>query len=510
MRHSRETTRAGLWAGVWCLAVVAALALPATAQSPDLVLRGGLVVDPESGTHAIRDVAIKEGRIVAVAEALPAGPTELDVTGLVVAPGFVDLHTHSPTALGQYHQVMNGVTTALELEAGAYPLDGFAEGVRDKAAIHYGASVGYGSIRIEAKLGVRQAHLLAGSPRPVSVRGLWTVLRSLLQSPTEAFTELATPSERSQMRRMLHRGLDEGGLGIGVPLDYFSEAVDRAELKMVFEVAADRGVPLFIHVRRGINGDPAGLREAIGLAAETGASIHVCHISHNAMRNTSLFLGEIREARAAGVDVTTEVLPYNAGSALISSAVFGRDWRTIFGIDYGDVEWAATGERFTEAMWKTYREQYPEGQVIHHYVDEAWTRTALAEPGVMVVSDLLPMVDTAHKVAPHNGAFPKVLGRYVREAGLLGLDEALAKMTLLPARRLEEAFPAFARKGRIRAGADADLVVFDPARILDQATYRDPFQPAVGIVHVLVAGEAVVRDGQRMDEVFPGQLLLGK
>ena len=129
------------------------------------------------------------------------------------------------------------------------------------------------------------------------------------------------------------------------------------------------------------------------------------------MRNTELFLREIREARAQGADVTTEVLPYNAGSAVIASAVFGRDWRTIFAIDYADVEWVETGERFDEAMWNDYRERFPLGQVAHHYVKEEWTRRALAEPGVMVVSDLLPMRDEQSRVAPHNGAFARVLGR---------------------------------------------------------------------------------------------------
>jgi N-acyl-D-aspartate/D-glutamate deacylase len=309
------------------------------------------------------------------------------------------------------------------------------------------------------------------------------------------------------MRAMLHEGVDAGGLGIGVSLDYFSEAVDRDELRMVFAVAGERKVPLFIHVRRGINGDPSGLREALELAEEMGAPVHICHLSHNAMRNTALVLAEIRAAREKGVDVTTEVLPYNAGSALISSAVFGRDWRTIFDIDYADVEWAATGERFTESMWEEYREDHPDGQVIHHYLEEDWTRTALVEPGVIVVSDLLPMVTRESKVAPHNGAFSRILGRYVREAGLIDLDTAIAKMTLLPARRLEKAFPEFKKKGRVQVGADADLTIFDPEHVLDRATYKNPYQTALGIEHVLVAGEVVVRDGLRIDGILPGRFL---
>ncbi len=508
--RTRGCRRTRGWIVAWlaCAALAAAPTSATQGAEYEVVLAGGRVIDPESGLDAVRDVGLRGGEIAALSVEPLRGRERVDVTGLVVAPGFIDLHSHSPTPLGQHHQLMGGVTTALELEAGAYPIDEFAQVLRGASVLHYGSSVGYGSIRVETKTGLRQADLLSGSPRPVRLRGLWTILQALtFGAPDAVFVEPATAAERETMRAMLEAGLDAGGLGIGVPLDYFSEAVDEAELRMVFEVAAARSVPLFIHVRRGINGDPAGLREALRLAADTGAPLHVCHVSHNAMRNTALFLEEIREARASGVDVTTELLPYNAGSALISSAVFGRDWRTIFAIDYEDVEWAATGERFTEAMWNDYRENHPDGQVIHHYLDEAWTRAALAEPGVIVVSDLLPMVTEESKVAPHNGAFTRVLGRYVREERVLDLATAVAKMTWLPAKRLEAPFPAFRKKGRVQAGADADLTVFDPETVRDRATYRDPYQTSVGIVHVIVGGEFAVRDGQRDPSTQSGRFL---
>jgi len=286
----------------------------------DLVLRGGRVIDPASGLDGIRDVGVKAGSIAAISETPLQGRAELDVSGLTVAPGFIDLHTHSPTPLGQRYQVLDGVTTALELEAGTYPVREYGSRIRERSLTHYGSSVGYGSIRVEVKLGIRRPHLIIDSARPIGWRGYWTALRALVVTPDEAFTELASPREREEARAMLHGGLDDGGLGIGFPLDYFSEGIDADEARMVFEVAGERNVPVFIHLRRGVDGDPGGLREALALARETGAPLHVCHIQHNAMRNTELFLREIREARAAGVDVTTELLPYNAGSALISSA----------------------------------------------------------------------------------------------------------------------------------------------------------------------------------------------
>jgi len=158
-------------------------------------------------------------------------------------------------------------------------------------------------------------------------------------------------------------------------------------------------------------------------------------------------------------------------------------------------------------MWNEYREKNPDGIIVHHYIDEAWTRRALVEPGVMVVSDLLPMVDEDVNVAPHNGAFAKVLGRYVREESVLDLRTAIAKMTLLPAQRLEHAAPLFRRKGRIQPGADADITVFDPATVIDRAAYADAYQPSAGIVHVIVNGVPVVQDGALEPDVYPSRVL---
>ena len=480
------------------------------ADAFDLVIAGGRVIDPASGLDAIRSLGIRDGTLQALHAGPLAGARVIDASGRVVSPGFIDLHTHSPTPLGQRYQLLDGVTTALELEAGAYPVKDIGASLSEGARIHYGASAGWASARLEALFGLRQSNLLLSRPRPVGLRGAWNAFRMLLGTRADAvFVQRATAADRTRLRTLLEEALDEGALGIGVPLDYFSEAVDEDELRMIFEVAGQHETLLFIHVRRGVNGDPTGLREALRLASQTGAALHVCHIQHNAMRNTELFLREIREARAAGVDVTTELLPYNAGSAPISSAVFGRDWQQIFAIDYADVEWAATGQRFDEATWHDYRERFPQGQVVHHYVEEAWTRAALAEPGVLVVSDLLPMVDEARAVAPHNGAFSRVLGRYVREAGVLDLGTALAKMTALPAARLAAFFPAFERKGRIAPGTDADLTIFDPESILDRATYGDPFQPSAGIDYVIVAGDVAVDRGVLVEEVFAGQRLSG-
>ena len=294
-------------------------------------------------------------------------------------------------------------------------------------------------------------------------------------------------------------------------LDYMSESVDAAELRAVFEVAAEAGAPVIVHIRRGVAGDPFGLDEVIGLARETGAAVHVCHLQASAMGGIDVFLGKIRAAQQAGLRITTESFPYNAGSTAISAAVFSRNWREVFAIDYGDVEWAATGERLTEKTWHEYREKQPGGTVVHHYNKEEWTRIATEAPDVIVASDALPAVSETQLVAPWSvGTFARVLGHYARDEGTLDLMTALAKMTIMPARLLEHLSDDLARKGRIALGADADLTVFDPATIEDRATYRQPFQPSAGITDVLVNGVPVVRNGEVVPDRFPGRRVLGR
>lgn len=474
------------------------------AQEYTLVLIGGRVIDPETGLDAIRNVGLVDDKITTITTESLTGRDVLSVDSLVVAPGFIDLHSHTPTPLGQRYQVQDGVTTALELEAGAFPVEDFGYYLRDGSILNYGASAGYGNMRNQVMHGIRQPHL-ADPRETLGWLGRWTEFRGLFGQVTTANTKVADAEERAELRKLLHEGLDRGGIGIGLPLDYYSEGIDNDEVRAIFEIAGERQAPVFVHVRRGINGDPAGLREVLALAKDTDAPLHVCHITHNAMVNIELFLREIREAQAVGVDVTTELLPYTAGSTTIGAAVFGRDWRTIFNIDYSDVEWAATGERFDQTMWDEYREKYPDGQVIHHYLKEDWNRRAFVEPGLIVVSDLLPMFTEDSKVAPHNGAFARVLGRYVREQGLLDLNTAIAKITLLPARRLERLAPAFVHKGRMQEGADADVTIFDPATIIDRATYQNPYQPSDGIHYVIVNGTVVVRDRQFVEGVHPGR-----
>ena len=467
-----------------------ALAAVVQAASYDVVIDGGRVMDPESGTDAVLNVGLRDGTIAAISTSRLDGNTRINAAGLVVAPGFIDLHAHGQDERSNRFQAADGVTTALELEIGVLPLGDWLESRRGRAPIHYGATAGHLAGRIKTMTGTD-----VGNP---------IYLADTFNSGDDA-VDYATPAlSEAQQRSLishLEQGLKEGGLGIGMGITY-TPGADHGEIHAMFELAASRGVPVFVHIRqaRYMGGDLlAPLQEVLANAAATGAALHVVHLNSSLNEDARLAMRLIRGMRERGLDVTTESYPYTAGSTRLESALFD-DYQG----DYGQLQWTATGERLTKETFEEYRSQG--GWVIIHGRSEATNSWLVAQPDIMVASDGVPFVgDFSHPRSA--GTFARVLGHYARDQEALTLMSALQKMTLDPARRLEAIAPAMRRKGRVQEGMDADLTIFDPEQILDQATYAVPARTSLGITHVLVKGTFVVRDGEPVEDVYPGEAI---
>jgi dihydroorotase len=246
----------------------------------------------------------------------------------------------------------------------------------------------------------------------------------------------------------------------------------------------------------------AAVEEVIAAAASTGAPLHVVHVTSIGLRDTPNLIALIEGARRQGLDVTTECYPYTAGSTNLETAIFDPGWQESMGITYKDLLWVKTGERISEQSFAKFRKEG--GTVIIFSIPEEVVRGALANPMVMIASDGMRL--TGPKVHPRGQAtFARVLGHYVREEKVLDLMTALRKMTIMPAQRLEKRAPMFQSKGRIRVGADADITIFDPQRVIDNATYEEPLQFSEGIPYVLVNGVVVVREEKLVENAFPGK-----
>lgn len=447
----------------------------------DLVILNGRVLDPESRTDAIRNLGISNGVIKAISTRNLSGRTVIDARGLVVSPGFIDLHQHGQDEENYRFKAMDGVTTALELEVGTGDVDAWYAQREGKSLINYGVSVGHLAAR------------MAAMHEPVTFL------------PTgDAARRSGTDAEINDMKRRLEDGLKRGAVAVGFGIQYTPNA-SRWEILEMFRVAARYGASCHVHMRHAGVKEPGSsiqaLEELIAAATITGAPLHVVHIQSTGGPATPKLLQMIGEAKSRGLDISTECYPYIAGMTDIKSAIFDEGWQEVFNIDYKDLQWAATGERLTKESFEKYRKTG--GMVAVFSMTQEVVDAAIKSPLTMIASDGILERGKGHPRTA--GTYSRVLGNYVREKSTLTLMEALTKMTLMPAQRLERRVPVMKNKGRIRIGADADLTLFDARSIIDKSTFQDPAQYAEGIKFVVVNGVLIVKDGQLQSNVHPGR-----
>jgi N-acyl-D-aspartate/D-glutamate deacylase len=454
----------------------------AEGEAYDVVIANGRVVDPESGLDAVRNVGISGGKIKAISRGALKGKQTIDAKGLVVAPGFIDLHQHGQDAENYAAKAADGVTTALELEVGVAEIDRWYGEREGKSLIHYGASAGHIPVRMAVMHDPGQ----------------------LLPSGDAAHRE-ATPDEMEQIMALLEKGLQRGAVAVGVGPAY-TEAATNWEITQVFRIAAKYHASCHIHVRSGAPrpgasaGNFSGFEEAIAAAAITGAPLHIVHIQSTGGPDVAYELQMISEARSRGMDVTTEAYPYTMGMTSIQSALFDHKENEPDSY-FASLLWPATGEHLTHDSFLRYRKEG--GMIILPSNTQENIDLAIESPLTMIASDGHLSNGKGHPRTA--GTYARVLGHYVREEKALDLMTALKKMTLMPAQRLEKRAPMFKDKGRIRVGADADITVLDPNTVIDKATYDKPLQYSEGIPFVLVDGVPVIKDGRLVEGVFPGR-----
>lgn len=524
----------------------------------DLVISGGTLVDGTGATRTLADVAVADGRIAGVGELTGIEARErLDATGLVVAPGFVDLHAHSDLTLlssGMARSaVAQGITTQVVGNCGIGPFPAPAERQADvRAAIALidldpGVAWGWSTMA-----GYRSA--LASSGCAINVAPLCGHLALRVATAGNHADPLDARGLR-HLEGLAEAALAEGAVGISTGLMYPPAMfADTAELDVLGRVAARHDRLLAVHMRDYAAGLLDAVDEAIGVASRTDCRLQVSHLAVAGRRNhgsVARALERIDAARAAGLDIGVDIYPYLAGSANLSQLLPGwaqeggpdaivarladpatrarisEEWQATLHLGWDEVRVSMVDEDLRDSvLGRTIEEA---GEALGCASDEAameliartrdrvqmvafgrseldlWA--VLEHQATSIGSDGLALDPEGPTGAGHPhprsyGCYPRLLGRFVRDEGRLSLESAIRMATSAPAARV-----GLRERGRVAVGMAADLTILDAATIIDRATFEDPQRYPDGIHHVLVEGGWVVRDGRQLDGARPGRVL---
>ena len=495
--------------------------IPAQAKDYDLVILNGRVMDPESNFDAVRNVGIKDGKIVAVTKKAIEGKETIDASGHVVAPGFIDMHFHNvPVPFGQKLALRDGVTTPMELEAGAYPVDTWYASMEGKAQTNYAISVGTGPVR---------EHVLNPD---YSVQFAGDFLYDMQVGDKSHFTmnwsqKIATEEQIDKIGRMIEEGLKQGALGIGHGTGYMEFGVTTKESNLFQELAGKYNTVVFIHGRFSSQQPPTSglmtVAEQLAPTAVYGGGLVVQHITAQTLDVTPEALQLIDDARAKGIQVIAEIYPYNYGATIAGADYLHPDnYGPNMGRGYSDMLEVAAGMKpLTKERYETLSQNEPGASLIFYNAKEQTVYDALANPNTVLGSDAFPYTlrdgggpaidwDTPYDGVnghPRGAGSHALLLRLSREKKVdIPLSLAVAKMSYLIAQFLQDnGVPQMAHKGRVQVGADADITIFDPNTVTDNATMKNGGLPSTGIPYVVVNGTIVVKGSKVLKGVFPGK-----
>ncbi|MDQ2094941.1 amidohydrolase family protein [Rhodalgimonas zhirmunskyi] len=487
----------------------------------DLLIRNGRVIDPETRFDQVCDLAITDGTIAAIGTDLGPAKDEIDATGLVVSPGFIDIHAHGQSVAADRMQAFDGVTTTLELEVGTLPVgEWYDDQAKKQRVLHYGTAAAWGFARRAAFGGFTPD----GTRNPTEHMAASNDLRWS--------TDTANAEQTEAVVSLTRQALEEGAIGIGMPNGYLPGA-GLKELSLICDLAAEFDRPTYTHIAFVANLDPKSSVDSyirlIGLAGATGAHMHICHLNSTSLQDIDRAVELIAKAQEQGLPVTTEAYPYGTGSTVVGAGFFSDpDFPQRTGNTYNDVQLVKNQHRFIDRddLLSAAHED-PSDLVLWHYLDvdanedhRRMLDVSVTYPGGSIASDAMPWVrpdgsiydgddwPLPSEVSAHprsSGTFTRFLREYVRERAVIPLVEALAKCTIYPASVIERCTPQIARKGRLREGFDADITIFDPATITDRATFTDMNKPSEGVIHLIVGGTPVITEGKLDTSAAPGQ-----
>ncbi len=481
------------------------------AETYDLVISGARVVDPETKLDQITNIGISGKEISVITSEDIKGKLEIDATGLIAAPGFIDVHAHGQDPYSEKVSLFDGRTTQLDLEAGALPVSTYLDAKAGVSLSNYGVSVGHASARLLLMDGIESD----GSPM------MTHALEKAVETGNKWASQQATEEQLDGIDDVVQKGIHEGGIGIGVMVGYYPNASSAGIVRMA-KLAAKETSFLTTHPRYLSNIAPSGLlgqEEFIALSLAYDVPLLLHHVPTNALSDTPAALDMVDAANAKGAKILGEAFPYVRGSTFMGTEILSPGWQERTGMDYHDLMWVETGEILTEETFNKYRKERPDGFFVMEHIKKEDMLAAVLHPDVIIGSDGMPLVDENGKFLPFDAPFgagrghPRSagsFGTYLRIAiddGSLTMPQIIAKTAYLQTLFLEPFVPEIKKRGRLQVGAFADITIFDPKVVNGEAGYEIGTNSlaSTGFEHVIVNGKVVINDGALLPNVRPGE-----